>query len=241
MAEIPWYEVVEKIIPYVVRISTPQGNGTGFLLSQSSDGEFFGIATAAHVINYSYHWELPIKIFHSDSGESQLLRDDDRYIILDEYRDVAVVLLYKGEIPYPEDELPITPKDAHFSLGKELGWVGFPALSPTDLCFFSGRVSSYRLSQDSYLVDGVAIHGVSGGPAFTADDEPASWVAGVVSAYIPNRATGEALPGLVEVSGVERFHDIIQTFKSLEDAKEFDEEEKNSGPESGNSEQEFSE
>jgi hypothetical protein len=33
-----------------VRISTPRGSGTGFLVARSSDVPMVGIATAAHVI-----------------------------------------------------------------------------------------------------------------------------------------------------------------------------------------------
>lgn len=42
---------------------------------------------------------------------------------------------------------------------------------------------------------------------------------GVVSAYVPNRATGEALPGLAVVRDVSQFHDLAPTFGTLEQAK----------------------
>jgi pantothenate kinase-related protein Tda10 len=37
MADIQWHEAVELINPYVVRISTPQGSGTGFIVSASKE------------------------------------------------------------------------------------------------------------------------------------------------------------------------------------------------------------
>jgi len=40
-----------------------------------------------------------------------------------------------------------------------------------------------------------------------------------VSAYIPNRATGEVLPGLAEMRGVEQFQELTKQFKSLDEAK----------------------
>ena len=42
---------------------------------------------------------------------------------------------------------------------------------------------------------------------------------GVVSAYIPNRATGEPLPGLAVVRGVNKYHELTEEFKTLDEAK----------------------
>jgi hypothetical protein len=60
---------------------------------------------------------------------------------------------------------------------------------------------------------------VSGGPTFFIVG-PVVAIIGAVSAYRANRATGEALPGLCEVTHVAQFHDVINTFKSLEEAKQ---------------------
>ena len=70
-------------------------------------------------------------------------------------------------------------------------------------------------------MDGVAINGVSGGPAFhltTVENMPVI-IMGVMSAYVPNRATGEVLPGLSVVRGVAQFHELLPTFESLDQAK----------------------
>lgn len=72
----------------------------------------------------------------------------------------------------------------------------------------------------AYLVDGVAISGVSGGPAFIVTDEGAPFIMGVVTAYIPNRVTGESLPGVCLVAGIHRFYDFIKEINSVEEARE---------------------
>jgi hypothetical protein len=77
------------------------------------------------------------------------------------------------------------------------------------------HVSAWVEAETAYLVDGVAINGVSDGPAFI----PEHVLVGVVSAYVPNRATGEPLPGLAVVRGVEQFHDLAESFRTLDDAK----------------------
>ena len=45
-----WDQIVTAASPYVVRIDTPEGSGTGFLCLYNSDRTFVGIATAAHVV-----------------------------------------------------------------------------------------------------------------------------------------------------------------------------------------------
>ena len=84
--------------------------------------------------------------------------------------------------------------------------------------FFSGRVSCFLKTEHAYLIDGVAINGVSGGPTFfLASDR--YFILGVVSAYIANRVTGEVLPGLSVVRDITQFHELGKRFKSIDEAK----------------------
>ena len=94
-------------------------------------------------------------------------------------------------------------------VGVELGWLGFPVFAPDKLCFFSGRVSNLDTESKQYLVDGVAVNGVSGGPAFYIRHEDKNpVVVGTVSSYYFNRQKpdGEShdlsLPGLSVVNDV---------------------------------------
>jgi hypothetical protein len=217
MSTVEWFQVVELIRPHVVRISTPRGSGTGFLLSHAKNLDLISIATAAHVINHAHYWEEPIRFTHADSGKSLLIRDPERAVFIDEDRDTAAILVAKGDLPVPTDAFPLGPKGMHLRVGNEIGWLGFPAIANAGLAFFSGRISAWMDS--SYLVDGVAINGVSGGPAFhLASGAPT--IVGVVSAYVPNRATGETLPGLAVVTDVAHFHDVVERFATLDQAKE---------------------
>ncbi|HVO45571.1 MAG TPA: hypothetical protein VMT29_04480, partial [Steroidobacteraceae bacterium] len=72
--------------------------------------------------------------------------------------------------------------------------------------------------ESTYLVDGVAINGVSGGPAFSCAVGSVQMI-GLVSAYIPNRATGEVLPGVAVVRDVSEFHSVSDNFRSMDEAK----------------------
>lgn len=109
-------------------------------------------------------------------------------------------------------------RDHFLKQGVEVGWLGFPAVRRADLCFFRGTVSAYIENEHSYLVDGVAINGVSGGPVFSLGFQQAELI-GLVSAYMPNRATGETLPGLAVVRDVEDLHAAADKFKDFAEAK----------------------
>ncbi len=217
MSNIQWYEAVEILQSFVFRISTPRGSGTGFLISNAKNGSVCGIATAAHVVNHSHYWEEPIRIDHVGTGKTLLVRHVDRAIFLDNMRDTAALLFDRSGLELPEDMLDLAPKDKFLKVGNEIGWLGFPAIPGANLCFFSGKVSAWVQEQEAYLVDGVAINGVSGGPAFYLSEKPV--IIGVVSAYMPNRATGETLPGLGVVRGVSQFHELAPTFASVDQAK----------------------
>jgi hypothetical protein len=174
------------------------------------------VATAAHVIAHAHYWEEPIRVEHQASGKTLLLRQADRAIYVENEKDTAAIVFERGELTLSSQVLSLAEKGKYFKAGVEIGWLGYPAMPKASLCFFSGRISAWVEADDAYLVDGVAINGVSGGPAFTL------WggtLAGVVSAYIPNRNTGEVLPGLAVVRGVGQFHEVADSFKTLDDAK----------------------
>ncbi len=216
-----WQKVVELIRPHVVRISTPSGSGTGFLLYRPAPAPapLCGIATAAHVIDQAHYWEQPIRVEHFASGKSMVIRPSERAIFLDEKKDTGVILFAANDLPLPDTPPALAPAVGFLKVGIEVGWLGFPAVSSRNLCFFSGRISSFMKDEHRYLVDGVAINGVSGGPTFFISSKDKEIVIGVVSAYIPNRATGATLPGLSVVTDVSHFQDVLKKFKSLADAK----------------------
>lgn len=208
--------MVEAVTPYVVRIWTPQGSGTGFIVSCSKTTPLCAVATADHVINHAHYWEEPIRIEQISTGKTLLLRQVDRAVNTKPKTDTAAIVFERKDLVIPGDGIPLIGKDRHYKPGVEIGWLGFPAIPRASLCFFSGRISAWLPApEDSYLVDGVAINGVSGGPAFTVESK----LMGVVSAYIPNRATGEPLPGLAVVRGVNHYHDLAQSFANIDQAK----------------------
>src|SRR5262249_11671018 len=146
----------------------------------------------------------------------RFLKAEDRAISIDHNADSAVVLFAKGDFQLPEVPITLLPVDQPCSIGADVGWLGYPNLEPTTLCLFAGTVSARQAARKAYLIDGVAIHGVSGGPVFHCPETGAQ-IIGCVSAYHPNRAIGEALPGLLRAQDVSHFHDSFERVRSIDE------------------------
>lgn len=55
-----WQQCVQIVKPHVVRLTTPNGHGTGFLVLRRNGR--VAVATAGHVVAHAHEWGLPIKI-----------------------------------------------------------------------------------------------------------------------------------------------------------------------------------
>ena len=213
-----WFVAIDPVRPFVVQIVTPDGRGTGFLLHADDPNENWVIATAAHVVRYAFEWEQAIRIVHDESEESLLLHHEDRAIVMDTDQDTAAILLGQDALALPSESPPLLAPNHTIRTGVDIAWLGYPAISHSTRCFFGGKISAYLEEEKSYLVDGVAINGVSGGPAFYLDEGVAT-IMGVVSAYVPNRATGEALPGLAVVRSIDHLNEVVAGYTSVDEAK----------------------
>ena len=220
-----WDEVVQKVTPYVVKIETTRGHGTGFLYLMNEAKSLFGIATASHVIAHADAWQEPIRIHHHASGSTAFLKEDNRFILNDSEKDSAVVFTNVSELKLPQTLVQLSPIKDRLLIGTDVGWLGYPAVTHT-LCFFSGNISAFQEGLHAYLIDGVAIYGVSGGPVIYSHPTDGVQIVGTISAYIANRATGEALPGLSVARDVTHFHQVAATVKSVDEMKKKKAEEK---------------
>ena len=225
-----WDEAIKTISPHVVKIESPTGYGTGFLAFYNFDHAWCGIATAAHVVSHADEWQEPIRIKGDATGAPRFLKADERVIYIDYLNDSAVILFLKGELKLPESPITLMPMGQPCSIGSDIGWLGYPAFEPQTLCFFAGTVSAVQATRKAYLVDGVAINGVSGGPVFHCPNPEGVQIIGCVSAYHANRATGEALPGLLRAQDVSHFHGVAGYVRTIDEGivkkKEFEEAQK---------------
>lgn len=212
-----WDEIVKKVTPHVVKIETPGGHGTGFVCFVNEARAFWGIATANHVVDDADQWQQPIRIQHTN-GKVAFLKEDQRIILPDSNLDSAVILVPIAQLDFPEPLIQLRPIGDRLPVGVEVGWLGYPAVTRT-LCFFSGNISAFDESRHAYLIDGVAINGVSGGPVIYSHDGSDIHVVGSITAYMANRQTGATLPGLSVAQDVSHFHDVTGNIRSYDEAK----------------------
>ncbi|HET7638757.1 MAG TPA: hypothetical protein VFK47_08455, partial [Ktedonobacteraceae bacterium] len=104
-----WNSIAEKITPYIVKIETPTGHGTGFLCFYNADRTFCGIATARHVVSYADEWQQPIRLVHFPSKSIVFFKESDRLIFSDYETDSALILLQPGDLKLPESPIPLLP------------------------------------------------------------------------------------------------------------------------------------
>jgi hypothetical protein len=215
-----WNAIVERVTPSIVKIETPSGHGSGFLCFYNEAHDLCGIATAHHVIDHADRWLEPIRISQYQTQTSAFVQERDRVLWNDVRKDSAIILTNIGELRLPQNAIPLLPADNRLPIGVEVGWLGYPAIAAHTLCFFSGNVSAWQDWRNAYLIDGVAINGVSGGPVVYSADASADAVqiVGSVSAYTANRATGEVLPGLSIAQDVSHFQAMASHLRSLEEA-----------------------
>jgi hypothetical protein len=151
--------------------------------------------------------------------KTTFLKESVRVIFADPATDSAMILCNPKELDFPKQPIPLLPMDITIEIGVEVGWVGYPSIESNTLCFFSGSVSARRKNRSAYLIDGVAINGVSGGPVIFRHETDGAQFVGVISAYHANRQGGDTLPGLLIAQDVSHFHNVIQGLNSLAEAK----------------------
>lgn len=216
-----WQGALRQMKNRVVKIKTPEGHGTGFHIGNfGADNNLCAVATAYHVINNRHEWGGPIKIIQEATKEEVFLKDSDRAVFTYPQKDLAVVLFVKPEkFNLPESHIELIPSGNYLVPGVDVAWCGYPGLMSDHLCFFHGYVSCH-LSGD-YLIDGVAINGVSGGPVFyIANESNSPKIAGVITAYIPNRRNGgDSLPGVSMITSILPCEETIKNLRNLSEAK----------------------
>ena len=178
------------------------------------------VATAAHVVEHADTWKEPIKLVHYSTAKDLFLPDNERVIFIYKSRDSASILFDAKAFELPKDLLPLMDADKYLPIGQDVAWIGFPGIAAPHLCFFSGQVSAFDTENDSYLIDGVAINGVSGGPVFQRLEKDQPRLVGTVSAYVSNRVYGETLPGLLRAQDVVPIHRMIKTLHDIAQARQ---------------------
>jgi hypothetical protein len=198
----PWALAAERVSRVLFRIETDTKAGTAFAILWAEDPSKHGFATLFATANHivaDYKQGSPLSLTSADGSSTLDTQACTLTVIPPSSGDYDIALISatsERSILPPSYLVPLLSHDLYAPRGAQLGWLGFPSIVWPELCFFQGSLSGYLSEPYAYLVDGVAINGVSGGPAFNNEGT----VFGVVQSYIPNRPTKElTLPGLMAV------------------------------------------
>lgn len=204
--ELSWDQVVDRVFPSVFKVETEYSSGTAFVFSISrvrENGKHYTfLATAWHVLSNEIGTKSPLSISSSD-GERQWTSEKDKIFLSSlgpKKFDTALIMIESHDPLISIDRLlPVPPFDTQLARGANIGWLGYPGITEPEICFFSGHISGYLNDPPSYLVDGVAVNGVSGGPVF----DNRCHLIGMMTAYIPNYIDEtRTLPGLSSVTPI---------------------------------------
>ena len=91
--------------------------------------------------------------------------------------------------------------------GVDVGWIGYPAMDPNTLGFFAGTVTGRLQSGNGYMIDGVRVTGVSGGPIFRHSSDKIQILGCVSEDCIASQGVFEVGP--LRAHDVSHFHDAI--------------------------------
>ena len=216
MPERTWREAVEAIEPSVIRVLTPYGSGSGFLAARSREGNLVGIATAARVIAAAHFSQQTIRLQYGGSTNKLPLSPADRAVLLDPGQDTAVIVAPGSTVPLPDLALPIAPGQAPLKPGTDIAWMGYPSIPDSGLCCFGGEVTGWI--RGCYLVSGIPISGMVGGPAFYLG-AAGPVLLGVMTLYAASGVTEASVAGLSAVRVISAWHDLVDQLRSLDEAK----------------------
>ena len=196
---LPWHEASARVAKATFRVYTPDAMGTAFLFSvgrKKNGGYIAMLATAWHVVKKASNGTT-IRLRNQHDREVVFSQGGNMAVIeVSKEFDVAIIVVLSPDDLFPQETLlPILPSDFELRRGAEVGWLGYPGILNPELCFFQGHIAGMlRAPRVGYLVDGVVIRGVSGGPIF--DDR--CHLAGLVSAYLYDRieSISVTLPGV---------------------------------------------
>jgi hypothetical protein len=209
-----FFGLVNKIMPSIVKIDTPDGHGTGFFIGYNEDRSQTLIATANHVVEDADKWLKPIRIHNLQKGETVLLQESDRVIIPDDSGADSTIIFVPtikiASLQFPDVPIKFLETGQALKRGVEVAWLGYPGIANNTLCFFCGNISARQRELRRYLIDGVAAPGVSGGPVFSEDNGEPELV-GSITGYLRRD---------VSVFGLCVAHDIIHLQKTVESFKD---------------------
>lgn len=196
-----WWDIAESLARQTFQVRRANCCGTAFLVSQGierhSSHRHYCFATAWHVIDD--------------------ILDDDHFILFRSHDKTAIdadtnrvmtarlgppsfdlgclYLRTVDDLLRLEDMMPVRGLKTFPSLGESLGWCGYPGSLEDEPMFCRGTLACFKTDPHSYLINGVAYPGMSGG----AVADQYGWVIGVVSRWWEDGSLPQ-IPGMLQAA-----------------------------------------
>ena len=196
---------------FLIELGSTTGTCFAVLISptKTKGKKSYIFATAWHVIEKLTRTNRPIKLVTADKSKAYEIMPDSYTIYREgpkEFDTGIIEVSSERALVFEKDLLPMLDFEELLPRGSEVAAVGFPGLADEEFCFFRGVISGYSKKPPAYLVDGVVLNGVSGGPAI---DRQAR-IIGLVSSYLPNRVDrNTTLPGLTTLIPISSIRSLI--------------------------------
>ena len=189
--ETSWDSYYKLISPFVIKIVTNKGTGTGLIAW--GDDTHIHIVTALHVVHNCFFYGICFydERYFTCPAKDVLIRAVKPSI------DLAILSIPQKVIPFNDVSVgdlpfPVPAIDDRIDIGTTVGWIGYPGIFASLTAkpgFFSGSISGIG-EDNSYLIDGTAISGVSGGPVISITRGPDNTIGpviiGIITAYLYN-------------------------------------------------------
>jgi len=195
-----WWDIAEALARQTFQVQRANCCGTAFLVSQgieeNSPHRHYCFATAWHVIDDVLEDDRFVLFRSQDKLAIDV--DTDRVMTArlgPPSFDLGFVFLRTVDnLLSPEDMMPIRGKTFP-SLGEDLGWYGYPGSLKHEPMFCRGTLPCLKTNPHSYLINGVAYPGMSGGPV----SHQYGWVVGVVSEWWEDGNLPQ-IPGMLQAA-----------------------------------------
>ncbi|WP_163372649.1 S1 family peptidase [Endozoicomonas acroporae] len=196
--------VIKKILRCICKISTPSGNGTGFLIQSTSSRRQY-LVTNCHVIENDDTAELTFYDLNGNYETHEL--DPLKVLICDYSRDIAIIDI--NDFRFFSHQA-IEYKSFHkFEVGDHFYSGGFPIDSESPRVV-EGILSGVQLSSinsvghDVHILDATIHYGQSGSPVFDSK----GYLKSIIYAKSPHHGIGYSFP-------LECFSDMVDFANSL--------------------------
>ncbi len=196
-----WWDIAEELARQTFQVQRVNCCGTAFVVSQAiepnSAHRHYCFATAWHVIDTVLSDDQFVLFRSQDKVAIDVNTEMIQIARLGPPSfDLGLLTLRTVDgLVLPEQMMPVRGCKTFPSLGEDLGWFGYPGSLGNEPMFCRGTLACFKTNPHSYLINGVAYPGMSGGAVV----DQYGWVVGVVSEWWEDGNLPQ-IPGMLQAA-----------------------------------------